>query len=100
MSLDIGTSVSGMHIPPANIPPASYAFREEPENVTSNTSAAPDDGMSTGLQVVYEDPTQAAERRKLLSLLNGAPGQSKAREERTRRAAVAATPSLTSGRRM
>jgi hypothetical protein len=42
--------------------------------------------MSPGLQAVYEDPTQAAERRKLISLLNGAPGRSRVREERTHRA--------------
>lgn len=53
--------------------------------------------MNPSLQAVYEDPTQAAERRKLISLLNGAPGQSKIREGRANRAAAAARHS---GRRM
>ena len=51
--------------------------------------AAPDLGMSPGLQAVYEDPTQAAERRKLISLLNGAPGRSRIRGERAHRATPA-----------
>jgi hypothetical protein len=78
----------------------SYAFGDEPEKGASNMTAAPDDGMSTDLQAVYEDPTQAAERRKLISLLNGAPGQSRIREERARRAAAVTGPSVPRGRRM
>jgi hypothetical protein len=58
-------------------------------------NAVPDNGMSPGLQAVYEDPTQAAERRKLLSLLNGAPGRSKERTHMT-----AANHNVTPGRRM
>ena len=60
----------------------------EPENKNSNSSAVPDDSMSSGLQAVFEDPNQAAERRKLISLLNGAPRQSRMREERNHRVAV------------
>ena len=56
--------------------------------------------MNPSLQAVYEDPTQAAERRKLISLLNGAPGQSKIREGRAHRAAAVARPSVPSSRRM
>ncbi len=83
-----------------NINATSYAFGDEPGNDTSNMDALPDSGMSPGLQAVYEDPTQAAERRKLLSLLNGAPGRSRISEERTRRAATAASHNGPSGRRM
>ena len=63
-------------------------------------TAAPDDGLNTDLQAVYEDPTQAAERRKLISLLNGAPGQSKIREERAHSTAVVTGHSAPRGRRM
>jgi len=74
----------------------SFAFGDEPEN---GNPAVLDDSMSSGLQAVYEDPSQAAERRKLISLLNGAPGQSRMREERIHRAAVAARSDVaTSGR--
>ena len=62
-------------------------------------SAVLDHGMSQGLQAVYEDPTQAAERRKLLSLLNGAPGRSRRSEERTHRM-TAAGHNVTPGKRM
>jgi hypothetical protein len=63
-------------------------------------NAVPDHGMmSPGLQAVYEDPTQAAERRKLLSLLNGAPGRSRISEERTHRV-TGASHNVNSGRRM
>lgn len=79
-----------------NVHTTSYAFGDEPGNGTSNMNAVPDHGMSPGLQAVYEDPTQAAERRKLLSLLNGAPGRSK---ERTHRV-TAASHNVTPGRRM
>lgn len=82
-----------------NIHTTSYAFGDELGNGTSNTNAVPDHGMSPGLQAVYEDPTQAAERRKLLSLLNGAPGRSRIPEERTHRV-TAASRNVTPGRRM
>jgi hypothetical protein len=98
-----GTNVSCINDPPANTPniyTTSCAFGDEPEKGTSNINTAPDDGMSTGLQAVYEDPTQAAERRKLISLLNGAPGQSRMREERAHKVAAVAGPSAPTGRRM
>ena len=82
-----------------NIHTTSYAFGDEPGNGTSNIDTVPDHGMSPGLQAVYEDPTQAAERRKLLSLLNGAPGRSRVSEERPHRA-TAAGHNVTPGRRM
>jgi DNA replication regulator DPB11 len=84
---NIGASVSNIHPPLVNIHTTSYAFGDEPGNGTSNMDAAPDHAMSPGLQAVYEDPTQAAERRKLISLLNGAPGRSRTRGERAHRAA-------------
>jgi len=99
-STNVGASVSCIHDPPANIYTTSYAFGDESEKGTANTAAAPDDGMNPSLQAVYEDPTQAAERRKLISLLKGAPGQSKIREGRAHRAAAVARPSVPSGRRM
>ena len=99
-STNVGASVSCINDPPANIYTTSYAFGDEPEKGTANAAAAPDDGMNPSLQAVYEDPTQAAERRKLISLLNGAPGQSKIREGRAHRAATVARPSVPSGRRM
>lgn len=101
-STNVGASVSCLHDPPASIYTTSYAFGDEPEKGTSNTAAAPDDGMNptSSLQAVYEDPTQAAERRKLISLLNGAPGQSKVREQHAHRAAAVARPSVPSGRRV
>lgn len=70
-----------------NIHTTSYAFGDETGAGTTTMNAAPDHCMSPGLQAVYEDPTQAAERRKLLSLLNGAPGRSRVREERAHRTA-------------
>lgn len=82
-----------------NIHTTSYAFGDEPGNGISNVNAVPDHVMSQGLQAVYEDPTQAAERRKLLSLLNGAPGRSRMSEERTRRA-TAASHNIIPGRRL
>lgn len=82
-----------------NIHTTSYTFGDETGNGTSNLNALPDRGMSQGLQAVYEDPTQAAERRKLLSLLNGAPGRSRRSEERTHRM-TAAGHNVTPGRRM
>jgi hypothetical protein len=98
--MDVGTGVSGIHDLLANIHTTSYAFGDESEKRTSNIAVPPDDGMSPSLQAVYEDPTQAAERRKLISLLNGAPGQSRIREERAHRAAALAGPSVPPGRRM
>lgn len=56
--------------------------------------------MGQGLQAVYEDPTQAAERRKLISLLNGAPGQSRMREERVHRPVAVTNPNVPPGRRV
>jgi hypothetical protein len=98
-SANIGRGVSNIHPPLVKIHTASYAFGDEPGNGTSNMSAVPDHCMSPGLQAVYEDPTQAAERRKLVSLLNGAPGRSRISEERTHRAA-GASRNVTPGRRM
>jgi hypothetical protein len=101
-STNAGASVSRMNDPPPreNVYTASYAFGGEPEKASANVAAAPDDSMSTGLQAVYEDPMQAAERRKLISLLNGAPGQSRVREKRAHKAAAGASPSIPPGRRM
>ena len=59
-----------------------------------------DGGTSSSLQAVYEDPTQAAERRKLISLLNGAPGQSKMRQGRAHRAAAATSSNVASAGRL
>jgi hypothetical protein len=97
---DAGASVSSIHLPPANIYTTSYTFGDEPENGTSNSHTMSDDGMSSGLQAVYEDPTQAAERRKLISLLKGAPGQSKILEGRALRAAAVASSSVATAGRM
>ncbi|KAI9442471.1 hypothetical protein H4582DRAFT_1284064 [Lactarius indigo] len=91
MGIDAG--VSNIHLPPISMYTTSFAFGDEPENGNPNSNTALDDSMSSGLQAVYEDPSQAAERRKLISLLNGAPGQSRMREERIHRAAVAAARS-------
>lgn len=96
---NIGGGISNIHPPLGNLHTTSYVFGDEPGNGTSNTNVAPDHGTSPGLQAVYEDPTQAAERRKLLSLLNGAPGRSRISEERTHRV-TAASRNVTSGRRM
>ena len=82
-----------------NVHTTSYAFGDEPGNGTSNMNAMPDHGMSPSLQAVYEDPTQAAERRKLLSLLNGAPGRTRMSEERTHRM-MGASHNVTPSRRM
>ncbi|KAH9978902.1 hypothetical protein BGW80DRAFT_703080 [Lactifluus volemus] len=97
---DTGAGVSSIHLPPANIYATSYTFGDEPENGTSNSNTISDDGMSSGLQAVYEDPTQAAERRKLISLLNGAPGQSRIREGHAHRAVVAASSKVATAGRM
>jgi hypothetical protein len=97
MGIDAG--VSNIHLPPVNMYTTSFAFGDEPENGNPNSNAVLDDSMSSGLQAVYEDPSQAAERRKLISLLNGAPGQSRMREERIHKAAVVARSNVaTSGR--
>jgi hypothetical protein len=99
MGIDAG--VSNIPLPPVNMYTTSFAFGDEPENGNPNSSAVlPDDSMSSGLQAVYEDPSQAAERRKLISLLNGAPGQSRMREGRIHRAGVVARSNVatTSGR--
>jgi hypothetical protein len=90
ISMGIDAGVSNIPLPPLNMYTTSFAFGDEPENGNPNSSVAPDDSMSSGLQAVYEDPSQAAERRKLISLLNGAPGQSRMRDERVHRAAVVA----------
>lgn len=97
--VNIGGGVSNIHPPLVNVHTTSYVFGDEPGNGTSNMNAVPDHGMSPGLQAVYEDPTQAAERRKLLSLLNGAPGRSRISEERTHRV-TGASHNVTPGRRM
>ena len=96
--MDVGAGVSNIHAPLVNIHTTSYAFGDEPGNGTSNINAAPDHAMSPGLQAVYEDPTQAAERRKLISLLNGAPGRSRRSEDRARGAG--ASHNVPPGRRM
>ncbi|KAF8271324.1 hypothetical protein EI94DRAFT_1720928 [Lactarius quietus] len=100
ISMGIDAGVSNIPIPPVNMYTTSFAFGDEPENGNPNSSAALDDSMSSGLQAVYEDPSQAAERRKLISLLNGAPGQSRMREERIHKAVVVKRPNVatTSGR--
>lgn len=100
ISMGIDAGVSNIPLPPVNMYTTSFAFGDEPENGNPNSSVVPDDSMSSGLQAVYEDPSQAAERRKLISLLNGAPGQSRMRDERIHRAAVVARPNVatTSGR--
>lgn len=99
IGMGIDAAVSNIHRPPINMYPTSFAFGDEPENGNTNSNAAPDDSMSSGLQAVYEDPSQAAERRKLISLLNGAPGQSRMRDERIHRAAaVARSNAAASGR--
>ena len=97
---DTGAGVSSIYLPPTNIYATSYTFRDEPENGTSNSNTISDDGMSSGLQAVYEDPTQAAERRKLISLLNGAPGQSRIREGHAHRAVVATSSKVATAGRM
>jgi hypothetical protein len=94
---DVGAGISSIHVPPANVYTSSYTFGDEPENGAPNSNTMSDDGMSSGLQAVYEDPTQAAERRKLISLLNGAPGQSRMREARAHRAA---SPNVATARRV
>jgi len=97
VNTNVGSRGSGAHLVAANIYSTSYAFGDEPE---SGIPATPDDGMSSRLQAVYEDPTQAAERRKLISLLNGAPGQSRVREERAHRTAALASSNVRPSGRM
>lgn len=94
-----GAGVSGIHLPTADIY-TSYAFGDEPDHGTSNLNTMSDGGTSSSLQAVYEDPTQAAERRKLISLLNGAPGQSKMRQGRAHRAAAATSSNVASAGRL
>ena len=96
----IDAGVSDINLPPENMYATSFAFGDELENGNPNSSAMPDDSMSSGLQAVYEDPSQAAERRKLISLLNGAPGQSRVREGRIHKAAVDARPDVATSRRV
>ncbi|KAH8995665.1 hypothetical protein EDB92DRAFT_1943153 [Lactarius akahatsu] len=96
IGIAIDAGVSNIHLPPVSMYTTSFAFGDEPENGNPNSNAALDDSMSSGLQAVYEDPSQAAERRKLISLLNGAPGQSRMREERIHRAAAAAHSNVAS----
>ncbi|KAI0256238.1 hypothetical protein BJV78DRAFT_448279 [Lactifluus subvellereus] len=95
-----GAGASGIHLPTADIYTMSYAFGDEPDNGTSNSNTMSDDGTSSGLQAVYEDPTQAAERRKLISLLNGAPGQSRIREGRAHRATAVTSSNVASAGRL
>jgi len=79
----------------------TFAFGDEPEIGNLNSSAVPDDSMSSGLQAVYEavyeDPSQVAEWRKLISLLNGAPGQSRMRDHKAACSNVAATSGCMAG---
>ena len=95
ISMVIDAGVANIPLPPANMYTTSFAFGDEPENGNPNSSAVLDDSMSSGLQAVYEDPSQAAERRKLISLLNGAPGQSRMRDERVHRTTVVARSNVT-----
>jgi len=95
MGIDAG--VSNIPLPPVNMYTTSFAFGDEPKIGNPNSSAVPDDSMSSGLQAVYEDPSQVAERRKLISLLNGAPGQSRMRDHRAAHSNVAATSGRMAG---
>ncbi len=100
LGANVGASISNIQLPLMNINTTSYSFGDEPGNGTSNVNVVSDHGKSPGLQAVYEDPTQAAERRKLISLLNGAPGRSRISKERAHEAAASSSHNPPSGGRM